>query len=165
MSQIGFKHNHATKLLKLLHEFIPFLHLGVRTLLKSMRTVGTKNIHPGQYHYFGIVNGVKKSLSICKLSSHLTKSGYLSYVILLYVDGIPLTESTKHVFWPIVAKISLPFQGRPFTIGIYCVRSEPEDFNLSIHDFVEEAKFLRCQGIEFCGKKARNMGTGLVLAK
>ena len=96
MSQIGFKHNHATKLLKLLHEFIPFLHLGVRTLLKSMRTVGTKNIHPGQYHYFGIVNGVKKSLSICKLSSHLTKSGYLSYVILLYVDGIPLTESTKH---------------------------------------------------------------------
>jgi hypothetical protein len=144
------KHIHATKLLKLLHEFIPFLPLDVRTLLKSMRTVSTKNIHPGQYHYFGIVNGVKKSLSICKLSSLPDQIG-----VFVNVDGIPLTESTKHVFWPIVAKIAHPFQGRPFTIGIYYGRSEPEDFNSYIHDFVEEAKFLRRQGIEFCGKSVK----------
>ena len=144
------KHIHVTKLLRLQHSFISFLPLDVRTLLKSMRTVTTKDVIPGQYHHFGIINGVKKSLSLSKLSVPPKEVG-----IFVNVDGIPLTESTKNFFWLIAAKIADLLKGRPFTVGIYYGQNEPNDLNLFLYDFVEEAKLLRREGFEFDGKNVK----------
>ena len=149
----------------------------MKTLLKSMRTVTTKDVIPGQYHHFGIINGVKKSLSLSKLSvppkegylsmlmvSHLQKvrKTYSGQSLLVNVDGIPLTEITKNVFWPIAAKIADPFIGRPFTVGIYYGQNEPNDFNLFLYDFVEEAKLLKREGFEFDGKNVKVKVLGFI---
>lgn len=89
---------HVTSLLHIVHDFMPFLPLDSRTLLKTLRNVITKEVHPGKYYHFGILNGLQSHLDALRLTNlpeELKIFGSL--------DGLPLAKSTSHQFWPIQA--------------------------------------------------------------
>ena len=46
------KRTHVTMLLHVLHDFLPFLPKDSRTLLKTMRSVSTKDVPPEKYYHF-----------------------------------------------------------------------------------------------------------------
>ena len=138
----GIKTIHLTRLLHILNTVLPFLPLDGRTLKKTMRVVSTKEVSPGQYYHFGISEGIKKNIkSLDSIASN-------DIGIVMNVDGIPLTKSTNHQFWPITARILEPIPTKPFVVGIYYGPKDPEDFNIYIEDSVDEANDLGVSGVQ-----------------
>ena len=142
------KKNHVTKLLHILHESLPFLPLDSRTLLQTKRCVRSKEVPPGKYHHFGVASGCKKSM--LSMQSSVRTSDHVS--IFVNVDGVPLTKSTSHQFWPIIGQIREPVRGKPFTIGIYHGTREPVSFNDFMEDFIRESLELKIDGFDLLGR-------------
>ena len=139
---------HVTKLLHILHESLPFLPLDSRTLLQTKRCVRSKEVPPGKYHHFGVASGCKKSM--LSMQSSVRTSDHVS--IFVNVDGVPLTKSTSHQFWPIIGQIREPVRGKPFTIGIYHGTREPVSFNDFMEDFIRESLELKIDGFDLLGR-------------
>lgn len=50
--------------------------------------------------------------------------------VFINTDGVPLTKSTNHCFWPILCEIFNPYgQKYIFEVGIYHGKSKPDSFN------------------------------------
>jgi hypothetical protein len=138
----GIKTIHLTRLLHILKAVLPFLPLDGRTLKKTMRVVSTKEVKPGHYYHFGIQDGIKKNIV------NLDTVASNDIGIVMNVDGIPLTKSTNHQFWPITARILEPIPTKPFVVGIYYGPKDPEDFNVYLEDSVNEANDLGISGVQ-----------------
>ncbi len=114
---------HVTKLLHVLHEFLPFLPLDCRTLLKTMRLVSVTDVSPRKYFHFGIAVGVKRALLSLDMQTVPDVTS-----LWINVDGLPLTKSTNNQFWPVLGKLTDPQIAPPFTIGIYHGTAAPDSW-------------------------------------
>jgi len=94
------KRGQLTKLLHIIHPYMPFLPLDSKTLLKSMRKVVTVEVPPGRYYHFGIKH--RLSLILDRLASVVPIQEVAIY---FSFDGLPLTKSTKKKFIPITAML------------------------------------------------------------
>jgi len=133
---IGLPKNRLTQLLKIMrkNKFLEHFPKDCRTLLQSMRKVTTKEVHPGRYFHFGLLNGVMKSIRDLNGRKNISK-------IKIYVnwDGIPMAKSSGTCFWPLLGKLVDFLESDPFVIGLYCGRSQPHSTNQYFEDFREEA--------------------------
>lgn len=90
--------NALSELLTILISFgMTFLPSDPRTLLQTPKHITSVNIANGQLWYNGIENNLRKIFS--KLDRNL------ELVLNFNVDGIPLFDSAKKEFWPILANI------------------------------------------------------------
>lgn len=129
-----------------------------RTLLSTPRYIEMVKLTNGQFWY----NGIEKNLRMiyANLSSDLTVD------LCFNVDGLPLFNSSKNQFWPILASIFGKFifkfkrvqhfiyiiyildfpQIRPFVIAIWCGEGKAV-LNEYLAQFVAELKSLLTTGI------------------
>ena len=109
-----------------------------RTLLPCSRKVTVEEKCGGTYKYFGIKNSLPSSTII---------EGEL-FKLLVNIDGLPLTKSTKRQFWPILGKVGA---GEVFVICLYHGTSKPDNMDDYLADFLKEVLELYANGIEVGG--------------
>jgi len=141
--------------LKLLQTHIPNqLPLDPRTLRHTPRNLDVHNVSGGQFVYFGVTKSIDKrlnsgrSLSMIKTRMFLKiqsqcKNRLIS--ISIGIDGIPLSGSSKHEFWPILGLIN-QIDSSVFVIGIFYGKSKPSNLDF-LNLFVEEMLELENQGV------------------
>lgn len=139
-------HSSINDLLKVFRLDYPEFPKDARTLLKTECHYIMKKLLKGEYHHFGLLNGIKKQIQKEIPSSTTIR-------ISIGIDGLPLFKSSSTEFWPILGLIfSLP-NASVFIIGLYCGTGKPLLIDDFLFDFVEEAKQLSSLGFFFNGKQ------------
>lgn len=64
------------------------------------------------------------------------------------MDGLPVCNSSRKQFWPILCKIIEKPDIKPLIVGIYAGNGKPSDVNAYLQPFVEEMKTILQKGIE-----------------
>ena len=144
--ECGIPRTHVNKLLVLLQKCseLSYLTKDYRTLLKTVRNVETKVVHPGTYFHFGLKNGILRSFFHLSLRTVPDK-----IEIFVNIDGIPLAKSSNAQFWPILAMIRGLNGSKPFVVGIYYGSKKPTFANDYLRPFVDQALELESDGVMF----------------
>lgn len=139
-------------LLKILNQFGIELPLDSRSLMETPRNSSRliRVVEPGHYIHIGLEVGIKYVIRRHKVDVSALPLMHIDYDM----DGVRVSESTPNTFWPIWAKISRPYIGKPFLVGNYhSTVGEPKDANSYTMDFVKELKMLIKDGLEIDGKR------------
>lgn len=140
-------HNSLRKLLNLL-KFIPSLSTVLpsdpRTLLQTTKRTDIREVFPGEYHHFGLASSIQ---DVCDRIGNLKVD---DIAIAINIDGVPLFKSSSAALWPILGNI-IPYK-EVFMIGVYYGHKKPQDANIYLNEFVEEAIELSTNGIMIGGK-------------
>ena len=146
---LTFNVNHSalTQLLHILHDHHPELPKDIRTLLKTPRSIVSKQLQNGLYCHLGL-----KSQLLNLITQDMYIAGELCIYLSFNVDGIPLFKSSTVEFWPILAEIMNVSNSSPFAVGIFCGKSKPAPLSEFLHDLIEELKTLLQFGLEVLGK-------------
>ncbi|XP_049703545.2 uncharacterized protein LOC110377675 [Helicoverpa armigera] len=117
-----------------------------RTLLQTPKNILIKKLDDdGEYWHNGISEPLK---CILRKFSNLPNTIYLNFNI----DGLPIHNSSKKEFWPILANIH-QVDANPFVIGVYFGIGKPKSLKLYLEDFVNETKCILQEGIQIEDKK------------
>ena len=153
VTEFKITHKATSGLLEILQNYFPNLPKDPRTLLNTPRSYNVKHIAGGSYHHFGLEQSLIFVLSCdtAKLQSTEEVS------IQINIDGLPLFKSSRTQFWPILGRLTIPLETKPFIIGLYCGDQKPGNINEFLHDFVSEVKLLNEQGLlmERCNRKLK----------
>ncbi|XP_004211097.1 uncharacterized protein LOC101238701 [Hydra vulgaris] len=106
-------------------------------LQKTTRARTVKTIEGGSYYHFGVFNSLQHIIHLPYFCTSLC-SETLSLSLQINIDGLPLHKSSTQQFWPILARVSIPFSSNPFLIGLFCGQSKPVNLNEYLKDFIEE---------------------------
>lgn len=113
-------------LLAILRKFHPSLPKDARTLLGTQTNVEVRRFCGGDYYHFGILKYLRDHAS-------LTRSRDISLQI--NIDGLPLFNSTKSGFWPILGKVD---SSKPFIIALFYGAEKPNNLADYLQDFISE---------------------------
>lgn len=133
--ECGIPRVHVSRLLKTLrkHPALSFLPADYRSFLNSMRKVEIREMGNGKYYHFGLRGGITRSL----LSSHKIGNCLPADIhLLVNIDGIPLSKSSRNQFWPILVLIR--GSKNPFSAGIYEGNSKPKSAVEFLTPFINE---------------------------
>lgn len=112
-----------------------------RTLLGTPnKNVALRVVEPGVYWHFGLKRLIDKLLENgIDLPTNLT--------IMVNMDGMPLSNSSKANCWPILVNIYDLKVNKPFVLGIYFhERSKPDCSNVYLKEYVEDLKVFKTTG-------------------
>lgn len=121
-----------------------------RSLMETPRDSSKliRDVEPGHYIHIGLEAGIRYVIRRHKVDISTLHVIHIDYDM----DGVQVSESTPNTFWPIWAKISHPYIGKPFLVGNYhSTVGEPKDANSYTADFVNELKALIDNGVEIDG--------------
>nr|CAK26786.1 TPA: transposase domain-containing protein [Strongylocentrotus purpuratus] len=128
-------------LMSVLRKYHPELPKDPRTLLQTVTDYEITNIAGGEYYHFGVADGINRISEICIATKDATRIN-----LQINIDGLPLFKSSKTQFWPILGRISMPFESETFIIGLYCGESKPHSVQHYLTQFVSEMKGLEESG-------------------
>lgn len=131
-------HRAVNRLLKILN--LSDLPLDSRALLKTPRDVVISDVGAGKFWHSGISNNLRQIFANVKLNTNVKLD--------FNIDGIPLFNSSKQSFWPILACIDDWRNIKPFVVSIWCGDSKPNDLSGYLYPFVSEMKEIIANGIE-----------------
>lgn len=106
-------------------------------------------VSPGRYYHFGLESWINYNF---QPGNPLIDKSQNTIKIAVGIDGLPISKSTSHQFWPILGYIVVPNSNAVFPIGIYLGTEKPTDSNDFIFDLVSEAKQLIQNGITINNK-------------
>ena len=135
-------------LLSILKLFHPKLPKDGRTLLKTQAHVATTQIQGGEYHHFGLVQGILSRLKCLTLPVNLT-----ALTLQFNIDGLPLFKSSRLQFWPILAMLKCDYTKSPFIVGIFCGLSKPKCVVEYLQTFIDDLRNVLANGIVHNGKQ------------
>ncbi|KAA0702693.1 hypothetical protein E1301_Tti011221 [Triplophysa tibetana] len=135
-------HKSLNDLLKILREHgHSELPKDSRTLLCTPKVVECQAKCNGEYIYYGLETGIRRTLLQCPASTdHIA--------VTINVDGVPLFRSSAAQFWPMLAKVE-GFE--PFIVCLFSGTTKPVPLGDYIQDLAEEIKRLRETGIQHNG--------------
>ena len=132
----NIQHNALSDLLKILDSFFPQKNIpkDSRTLLKTPLCVeNVKVVAPGNYCHIGFAEALN-----CIVSEYEENNIHLNKLdILINIDGSPISNSSKSCLWPILC--SDAELKDVFIIGLYHGYEKPNDCNVFLESFVNEA--------------------------
>lgn len=139
-------HIAVTALLSILrkHGFDSYLPKNSKTLMKTPRYTNVRKIAPGEYFHNGLKSGI-----IMFLQNN--QDNIDSVPLQISIDGLPISKSSTNQLWPILGSV-IPNLYDIFLIGCYFGSKKPYDCNEFLRDFVDEAKILVTEGLEYGGK-------------
>lgn len=108
-------HNQLRHLLSICNETLPIeLPVDPRTIFGTARTIQTTTFPDGsQYWHNSLISSLQTILhSIPCLPRQLSLN--------INIDGLPLYESSREQFWPILCNIHQLHKIEPIVVGIYC---------------------------------------------
>uniref|UniRef100_A0A1B0EYU1 Uncharacterized protein n=1 Tax=Phlebotomus papatasi TaxID=29031 RepID=A0A1B0EYU1_PHLPP len=133
------------RLLDIFHKRIPNVFpRDPRTLLQTpisqieIRTIG-EGVNTEQYWHYGLEKSLKLQLKNLKKSTTISLN--------VNMDGLPLHESSRHEFWPILASIHEMSGAPPMIIGIYYGVGKPNDVKWFLTPFISELQNILDKGI------------------
>lgn len=135
-------------LLLILNErFCNILPNDPRTLLKTPKNTVIKSLeNNSEYWHNGVFGPLKNILdNIDNLPNCINLN--------INFDGLPIHNSSKKEFWPILANIH-QIDADPFVIGVYFGIGKPKNLKEYLEDFVVEMKNILQYGLEI---KSRNI--------
>ena len=139
------KHSAVNELLGILREQGHNLPKDARTLLRTPRDVTVEFKRSGQYIYFGIESGLLNNLS-----KYLQVANRLpSIQLIVNIDGLPLSHSTNHQFWPILGQFSNLDE---FLIALFYGKTKPDSADDFLGDFLNKLEKLKNDGVPFVGR-------------
>lgn len=119
-----------------------------RTILKTARTVTTKEMAGGEYFHFGISECIIQFLS--NLSGAAFDKLGQTLDLVVGMDGLPGFKSVNSHIWPILGGLrENGVLSKPFTIGIFYGVESKMDVHEYLHDFVRDLNACRTEGF-FC---------------
>ncbi|KZS19950.1 Uncharacterized protein APZ42_013486 [Daphnia magna] len=111
--------------------------------MNTMRAkINLRTVFPGKYFHFGIAKYVLSFLS--KLPKREIPN---KFMLVINIDGIPLTKSSGSQFWRILC--SVYGTDLVFVIGIYHGFKKPDSINDFLKDFIVEMIVLESEGLMF----------------
>ncbi|XP_070385108.1 uncharacterized protein [Dermacentor albipictus] len=116
------------------------------SLLGTPRRIETiVSIGNGQYFHFGLVAGLQHALrETCTIPQLLE--------LIVNIDGLPLTKSTKAQFWLTLCQLKNVESSEPFPIGVYFGHSNPANSNEFLKEFVSKLSEAQKGGVFFRGR-------------
>lgn len=118
-----------------------------RTLLKTSENIENIRILGDSKLYWH--NGLQYCLQ--KLFWNLDEN--IDILLNINIDGLPLFNSSKQEFWPILANIHDMPEYEVMVIGIYCGKGKPPSIETFLREFVDEMKNLLQHGVVINGFK------------
>lgn len=135
----------VTKLLVILrshgHSELPKV---AQTLLSTPTHNQIVPVDPGHYIHIGIEKNILKLL---KLISNLNDIDNIISMD-VNVDGVPITNSTRKQFWPILGRC-VEISKYPFPIGIFYGLKKPTSSSDLFEHFISEIEHINENGISF----------------
>lgn len=128
------------KFLKLNWEDAAFLPTTVRTLLKTPRHTVVRDVSPGKYTHFGLLNSLEGKSNVNYEEIHRKSNGIIE--LILHWDGAEGVKSKKTTIWPLQVLIR-GHKLRPSLVGVYYGGSKPTDFDVFLHDIVQDLISMR----------------------
>ena len=116
-----------------------------RTLLKTPRNVEVSEISDGQYHYLGILRGIKNTFQIFP---EIKQQDTISLTV--NIDGLPLSKSSKSQLWPILGSIN--DSDHVFNTALFHSNTKPTSLEIFLIDFLENSKDLTAIGVNLFDK-------------
>lgn len=116
----------------------------VWTLLNTPRNTDSQIVseNGGSSAYFGLKNGLIRSIN--KYYKYPPDSINLD----INVDGLPIANSSGSQFWPILCSLaSRDFSSEQFVVKIFNGNKKPENVNLFLKPFIEEAQVILNEGM------------------
>lgn len=111
-----------------------------RTFLETPTQISLKKLQNGYYWHNGLVDNLNRVLQkLPDLPSLLSLN--------VNVDGLPIYNSSRSEFWPILCNIQEIPEVKPLIIGIFCGEGKPASLTEFLEDFVREAKQAMTDGI------------------
>ncbi|XP_042145681.1 uncharacterized protein LOC115311732 [Ixodes scapularis] len=101
----------------------------------------------GLYHYFGVAAGL-----MAEATGGLLPSGCSTLSLSINVDGLPISQSSRKQFWPVLVPVKESRGKNPFVAALHEGDGKPENVELFMKDFVEELSVLLTQGIHLNSK-------------
>lgn len=130
-------------LLKIIKEHFekgePFLPADPRTLLQTPQTINVVSVSGGEYWHQGISNCLTKIFRNLNEATAITLN--------FNIDGLPLYNSSKVEFWPILFNLVEVPQSSPMVVGIFCGTAKPSDIDSFLTPFVDEMNELMRNGL------------------
>lgn len=159
----ALKHNvtHAAinDYLQIMNDYFPESNLpkDARTLLQTPKTLDIHEVSGGRFASFSlrelILDRIKLGLDF---KSHLPncviktlQKNYDPKTVLtlsLGVDGVPICNSNRKQFWPILGILDQCVLDTPFLIGLFYGENKPSDTNF-LQNFINEMKDLENNGL------------------
>lgn len=69
----------------------------------------------GEYYHFGRATGL-----MSKQKSLILPANLMTIKLQFSIDGLPLFQSSRTQFWPILATINVDYRKSPFLVGLFC---------------------------------------------
>lgn len=122
-----------------------------RTLLQTKRNIVIKKIDGGEYWHKGLIEPLKDIINFVWLE--IPESIKLN----LNFDGLPIFNSSKKEFWPILCNICEKPEIEPIVVGIYYGSGKPQNLSQYLEDFVAETESLLENGIHVVREGKENI--------
>lgn len=129
------------------------------TLLKTPNACPYEiiSMSPGFYCHIGIENTIRRLINnSINMQNFLSQNSEPVLSISINIDGLPISNSSKSQFWPILISIDVDSvsqnTSKPYATGIYHGYTKPADVNQYLSEFVTEFKHLQDNGFNICNK-------------
>ena len=131
-------------LLSLLRPYHPYLPKDPRTLLKTKKQYNIVSIGGWEYYHVGVGESILKELnsngSVLVKDVQVVSSRF-------NIHGLPLFKSSSTQFWPILGKLSMQYQSKPFIVGLFMGKQKPSNVDEYLQCLIEEMQQLQITGI------------------
>ncbi|CAH0554577.1 unnamed protein product [Brassicogethes aeneus] len=122
-----------------------------RTLMHTPKLSSILKMDPGLYKHFGI----EKAIRCLFLKNNIVEFHNNVVEIGLNIDGLPISNSSKSQFWPILITIrNLPNKAHSqvFPVGIYYGTGKPKSLQDFMQPFINDIENLKNNGLHLCNK-------------
>lgn len=121
-----------------------------RTLRSCARSTTVRKVDGGIYVHYGLAEGISRALSMHPLADSLDNVG-----LLLNIDGVSLSASSKSCLWPIMCSVADISNSAPFIVGCFHAYSKPNSVHEFLAELIPELKELLENGFEMTGRRIR----------
>lgn len=132
-------------LLSRLHVIFPRMPRNYKTLLHTPAHINVVEFDDGSKFWY---KSILTNLNAMDLREYLQR--YDCIKIDVNIDGLPLFQSSKKKFWPILGHL-VGTENEPFIIALYLGKKDPKNSTEFLNDFVNEIENLQENGYIYNG--------------
>lgn len=128
-----------------------FVHISksYKTPLSTPVNLEIRKFNDGSQMWY---KDIRRNLNITQLEPYLHK--YDRIIIDINIDGLPLFKSSKAKFWLILGYLTMT-KNAPFIIAIYFGKTDPQDLDIYLGQYVNEIEDLLNNGYVFNNRRYR----------
>ena len=110
-----------------------------RTIMKTP----TAKLEDQSFYHFGLKEELQQRMR------HGVDEHVLEILIQVHVDGVPIFNSSRSQFWPILCRIINVHNKKPFCVSCYYGTTKSEDYSIHMTPFIDEYNQLALGGLQF----------------